>query len=66
MHQVIYNILVTKDLGNKVLNYIDPWGENLASISWVIQDDYNYTIKSTPGHAVLGRHILLNLDFIVY
>ena len=33
VHQVILNMLVTKDLDNKVLNYIDPWGETLAYIA---------------------------------
>ena len=27
--QVILNLLVTKDLSNKVFDYIDPWGETL-------------------------------------
>ena len=34
VHQVIINMLVTKDLDNKVFDYIGTWGETLASISW--------------------------------
>ena len=34
--QVIFKVLVTKDLDNKVFYYIDTWGETMASIAWVI------------------------------
>ena len=34
VHQVISSMLVTKDIYNKVFDYIDPWVETLASISW--------------------------------
>ena len=34
VHQVILNIIVTKDLYNKVFNYIDIRGETLSSIAW--------------------------------
>ena len=30
VHQVILNMLVTKDIDNKVFNYIYPWGETLV------------------------------------
>ena len=33
VHQVILNILVTKDLDNKVFDYIDTLGETLAYIT---------------------------------
>ena len=32
VHQLIYNMLVTKDIDNKVFNYIYPWGETLYYI----------------------------------
>ena len=34
VHKVILNMLVTKDIDNKVFDYTDPWGENLAYIAW--------------------------------
>ena len=37
-HQLIYNMLVTKDIDNKVFNYIYPWCENLASKAWEMRD----------------------------
>ena len=32
LHQLILNMLITKDLDNRVLDHIDPWGEILAYI----------------------------------
>ena len=33
LHRVILNMLVTKDLDNKVFDHIYPWGETLEYIS---------------------------------
>ena len=33
VHQVILNMLVTKDLDKKVFDYIYPWGETIAYIA---------------------------------
>ena len=33
VQQVILNMLVTKDIDNKVFDYIDPYGETLASMA---------------------------------
>ena len=65
VHQVILNMLVTKDLDNKVFDYIYPCGENLASISWVIRDSSHHTIMATPGQAVFGRDMLFNLASVI-
>ena len=60
-HQVVLNMLSTKDLDNKVLYDIDPWGETLASIAWAISAYYHRTIMSTPGQSIFDREILFNL-----
>ena len=36
VNQLILNMLVTKDIDNKVFDYIDPLGETLDSIAWEI------------------------------
>ena len=54
IHQVIFNMLVTKDLDNKVFEHKDPWGETLVYISWTIRAYYNCTIMETLGQAVFG------------
>ena len=65
VHQVILNMIVTKYLDKKVLNYIDPWGETLASIALAIRDPYHCTIMSTPGQAVFGRDTLFKIALVV-
>ena len=54
-------MLVTKDPDKKVFDYIDPWGETLASLAWSIRASYHLTIMATPCQAVLGRYMLFNL-----
>ena len=60
-HQVIYNMNFTKDIHNKLFNYIDPWGETLASVSWVIISSYYCTIGATPVQTVYVRNMLFIL-----
>ena len=60
VHQVILNMLVTKDLDNKVFDYTDTWGETLAYKSWVIRAYYNRTIIATPGQVAFGKSILFD------
>ena len=66
VHQVILNMFVTKDLGNKVFDYIYPWGETLASIAWAIRVSSRCNTMSTPGQAVFGRDMLFNLVSVIY
>ena len=61
VHQLILNMFVTKDIDNKLFDYIDPWGETLASIAWAMRASYHHTIMYTPGQAVSGRYMLFNL-----
>ena len=65
LHQVILNMLVTKDLDNKVFDHIYPWGETLEYISWVIRAYYHHTIMVTPGQYVFGRDMLFNLTSFI-
>ena len=61
VHQVILNMLVTKDLDNKLFDYIFPWGETLASIAWAIRASYHRTIMAMPVQAFFGIDMLFNL-----
>ena len=58
-------MLVTKDLDNKSFDYMDPWGGNLAYISWVIRASYHHNIMATPIQSVFGRYMLFNLASVV-
>ena len=65
MKQGILNMLVTIYLANKAFDYIDPWGETLASIAWAIQASYHHAIQATPNQAVFGRYMIFNLVSVV-
>ena len=65
MHKLILNMPVTKDLDNKVFDYIYPWGKNLEYIAWAIRAYYHRTIMATPGHAVFFRDTIFNLTSVV-
>ena len=58
-------MLVTKDLDNKVFDYIDLLGETLSFISQAIRDSYHRTIMGTPCQVVFGRDMLFNLASVL-
>ena len=58
-------MLVTKDIDNKVFDYIYLCGETLASIAGAIRDFYHHTIMATLGQSLFGRDILFNLESVV-
>ena len=66
MHQVILNMLLTKDIYNKLFDYIDPWGETRGYIAWAIRSSYHPTIGSTPDKYLFGRDMIFNLTSVVY
>ena len=49
LHQVILDMLVTKDIDNKLFDYVCPCDESLASISCVIRASYHCILGSTTG-----------------
>ena len=58
-------MLATKDIDNKVFDYIDPWGETLASIAWAIRASYHRTMHATIGQSVFGRDMIFNLVSVI-
>ena len=66
LHQIILNMLVIKDLDNKVFDHIDPWGETLSYIACPIKASYSHTIMATPGQYVFSRDMLFELASVVY
>ena len=65
VHQVIHNMMVTKDLGNTIFDYIDPWGEILTSVAWAIRASHHSTFNATPAQLVFGRDMIFNLSTII-
>ena len=58
-------MLVTKDIDDRVFNYIDTWGETLVYLEWVIRASYNCIIMATSGQAVFGRDMFFNFASVV-
>ena len=61
IHQVVHNMVKTKELDKFIFDYIDPWGEILSSIGWAIRASYHSTLQATPAELVFGRDMLFNL-----
>ena len=55
VHQVIGDMLRTKDLEVYPFNMEDPWTDILASVAWAINSSYHKTKEATPGQLVYGR-----------
>ena len=60
-NQIILNMLVTKDIGNKFFDYIYSCYETLATIAWEIMASYHHNIMATSGQAAFKRNMILNL-----
>jgi transposase InsO family protein len=55
VHQVIQNMIRTKDLNIYMFDYINPWDEILSSIAWAIRASYHSTlVGATPAQLVFG------------
>jgi transposase InsO family protein len=61
IHQVVQNMIKTKQLDKFILDYIDPWAEILSSVAWAIRASYYSTLMSTPAQLVFGRDMLFNM-----
>ena len=58
-------MLLTKNLQEDVLDYIDPFGSILSSVAWEVRSSYNNNISATPAQAVFGRDMMFNLATLV-
>ena len=63
IHQVMGNMLKTKNLQEREFDVVDPWGEILASVAYAIRCSYHSTLQATPGQLVFGRDMLLDISF---
>ena len=63
IHQVVGNMLKTKDLKNHIFDPLDKWGQILASVAFAVRCSYHSTLKGTPGQLVFGRDMLLDIKF---
>ena len=61
VHRLILNMLVTKNISNKVFDYIYLWYETLAYIECAIRASYHHNIQATPCQDEFGRDMIFNL-----
>ena len=64
LHQVLGDMLRTKNLEQYDFDSVDPWGELLASVAWAIRSTHHTTLQASPAQLVFGRDMLLDMKFI--
>ena len=42
-------MLLTKNITDDTLDYIDPFGSIVASVAWAMRSSYNNTTDATPA-----------------
>jgi len=65
VHQVVQNMIKTKELDKFIFDFIDPWGEILSSVAWAIRASYHSTLQATPTELVFGRDMLFNIRKVI-
>ena len=58
-------MLLTKNLSEETLDYIDPFGSILASVAWTVRSSYNSATDATPAQLVFGRDMIFNISTFV-
>jgi len=61
IHQVVQNMIKTKELYTIIFDLIDPLDEILSSVPWEIRASYHSTLQSTQAQLVFGRDMLFNM-----
>ena len=61
VHQVLGDMLRTKNLQEYDFDMVDPWSELLSSAACAIHSTHNSTFKAQLVH---GRDMLLNVRFL--
>ena len=64
VHQVLGDMLRTKELQKHTFDEIDPWSELLASVAWAIRSTHHTTLQASPAQLIFSRDMLLNIKFI--
>ena len=65
MNQVIYNMFVTKDLDDKVLEFIYAWGETISSRGWKISASFLLAIEATPIQSIVSKYMIFSLVSVI-
>ena len=66
IHQVVEDILKSKDLENYDFNNTDPWSDILTSVAWANRNTVHRPLKATPGDLVFNRVMIFRDTFKFY
>jgi hypothetical protein len=58
-------MFLSKNLKNQIFDFIDPFGEILASVAWAVRASYNSTTDATPAQLVFGHDMMFNLKALI-
>ena len=53
VHQVLGDMLCTKELQKHTFDEIDPWSEILASVAWAIRSTHHTILQASPAQLIL-------------
>ena len=65
IHQVVHDMIKTKELDKLIFDYIDPWGKILSLVAWAIRALYHSTLQATLAQIVFGRDMLFNMKKMI-
>ena len=63
IHQVVGDMLRSKNLEDYDFTQDDPWSDILASVAWAIRSTVHTTLEATPGQLVFGRDMIFQDTF---
>ncbi|MGH7973972.1 MAG: hypothetical protein ACREBR_00500 [bacterium] len=63
-HQVIGDMLRTKELTRVVLNAEDPFVDIIPQIAFAMRSTVHITLQATPGQLIFGRDMVLPIQFV--
>ena len=63
VHQVVGDMLRTQNLKEHSFDQIDPLGQILNEVAWVIHRSHHTINRASLGQSVLGRDMVFNIPY---
>ena len=64
IHGVINDMLRTHDLDNHTFDPVDPWGDIIVNIAWVLRSLTHSTLNATPAQLFFYEDMLFDLKYV--
>ena len=65
VHQVIHNMIFTKDIKTIKFEYINPLCKILTLVAWSIRASHHSKFYALPAQLVFGRYMIFNLTSVI-